>query len=306
MPLVTVRHDSKVSHDISLFYDTFGNPSAEPLMLVMGLSSQMIMWRPAFCEKLAQAGFYVIRFDNRDVGLSVHLDHLGIPPLLWSYLRSFLHNTSAPYTISDMAADVVALMDHLRLPSAHLMGISMGGMIVQQIAVNHPTRVRSLASLHSPAGLWGGSLGVKLGLIRPVPKDREALVKYRVTYLKSISGKKYFDAERVEELVREGLARAFYPPGTARQTAAVLAANFRAEGLDSIGVPTVVMHGADDPLVPPRSGKVIAEAIPGARLVMLPDVAHDLPPELYDLIVGEVRSCADRAAGSHGKHGKAG
>eukprot|EP00906_Rhabdomonas_costata_P037376 RCo052597 len=292
MPLVTVRYCPSAGQDIQLFYDTFGDRSTgQPLLLVMGLGGQMILWRTEFCERLAEEGFFVIRFDNRDVGLSSHLDHLGCTDVVSMFLGSLL-GVSAPYTIHDMALDAAALLDHLGVPQAHLCGFSMGGLIVQQMAVSFPERVLSLTTVSSPAGLSGCTLRGKIAVLRLSSQDPDDDIQRTVNVVKSVSTRKYFDEQECEACVREVVARSPYIGGVPRQLAAILAAGYGVPDVHTVRAPTMVFHGTEDPIVPPESGKVLASAISGARLFMLKDGAHDLPPEIDEILIDGLKENA--------------
>lgn len=276
--------------ELELCFETFGSATAPPMLLIMGLASQMLMWDDEFCEQLAARGFRVIRFDNRDIGRSSQLRG-AIIPTRWQLMRRSARG--AAYTLEDLAADTVGLLDHLKIDKAHIVGASMGGMIAQLVAVNHPDRVLSLVSIMSTTGNRGvGKPQPKMmmRLMRKRPRERDAYIEDHIETYRAI-GSKGFDFE--EEYKRERAARLFergvYPAGSARQLAAVASAPDRTEALRGISAPTTVIHGDADPLVDVSGGRATAEAIPGARLVIFPGMGHDLPralwPEIIDAIV---------------------
>jgi pimeloyl-ACP methyl ester carboxylesterase len=279
--------------ELELCYETFGSASSPPVLLIMGLASQMLLWDDQFCEQLASRGFHVIRFDNRDVGRSSHLRGAVIPTR-WQLLRGSARG--AAYALDDMAADSVGLLDHVKAGAAHIVGASMGGMIAQLIAINHPDRVLSLVSIMSTTGnpkVGRPQPRMMMRLMRKGRHEREAYIADHVETYRAI-GSKIYDFE--EDYKRERAARLFergvYPAGSARQLAAVTSAADRTEALGTIHVPTTVIHGDADPLVDVSGGRATAEAIPGARLVIFPGMGHDLPralwPEIIDAIVENI------------------
>ena len=268
---------------VQIEYQTFGDGQAETVLLVNGLGSQMTRWPEAFCEKLAARGFRVIRFDNRDTGLSTWLD-------------------GHDYTLAAMADDAVAVLDAAGVARAHIAGVSMGGMIVQRMAIDHPDRVLSMTSIMSAPGAQGTltstpEAAAVLNAAAPDPKaDFEAFVAHGIRNARTIGspGYPWTDAElraRVEAEYR----RAFNPPGVVRQRRAIMADGDRTPALRKLSVPTVVLHGADDPLVQPVGGTATAEAIPGAELRMIPGMGHDLPPGLHDIFLDAILAAARRA-----------
>jgi pimeloyl-ACP methyl ester carboxylesterase len=280
---------------IHLEHDTFGDRSDPPLLLVMGLGFQLIHWDPEFCRRLADRGFHVIRFDNRDVGLSTKIRGGPRP----NPLASFAGFTgSASYTLWDMADDTARLLDRLELPAAHVAGISMGGMIAQSLAIKHPDRVLSLASMLSTTG--NRRVGVPRMralalLLKRAPAEREAYIDFAVGVQKVIGSRKHLDEERVRAVAGAAFDRCHYPVGMLRQLVAIQASGDRTEQLKRLDVPTVVIHGSDDPLVPTRAGHATARAIPGARMVEIPDMAHDLPPAVWDHVIGAIVANTERS-----------
>ena len=252
----------------------------------MGLASQMLLWDDQFCEQLAGRGFRVVRFDNRDVGHSTHLRGSAIPKR-WQLLTR--NPRAAAYSLDDMASDSVGLLDALEIPAAHVVGASMGGMIAQLIAINHPDRVLSLVSIMSTTGnrrVGRPQPRMMMRLMRKGQRERAAYIEDHIDTYRAI-GSKGFDFD--EEYKRERAARLFdrgvYPAGSARQLGAVTAAPDRTPALGNVSVPTTVIHGDADPLVDVSGGRATAEAIPGARLVILPGMGHDLPRELWPQII---------------------
>ena len=291
-PWVAVPFPPNVIH---LEHDTFGDPNDPPLLLVMGLGFQLIHWDPEFCQQLADQGFYVIRFDNRDVGLSTKIRG-GPKP---NPLAAFAGITkSASYTLWDMADDTAALLDRLGLPAAHVVGISMGGMIGQSLAIKHPDRVLSLASLLSTTGNRRVGLPRVRALallLKRAPEEREAYLDFAVEVGKVIGSRKYMDEARVRAIAAAAYDRCYYPVGMLRQLVGIQASGDRTEQLKRLDVPTVVIHGSDDPLVPTRAGHATAKAIPGARMVEIADLAHDLPPAVWDQVVEAIVENTQRA-----------
>jgi pimeloyl-ACP methyl ester carboxylesterase len=276
--------------ELELCYETFGSASAPPLLLIMGLASQMLMWDDQFCEQLASRGFRVIRFDNRDIGRSSLLRG-AVLPTRWQLLRR--SPRGAAYTLDEMAADSVGLLDHLKIGAAHIVGASMGGMIAQLVAINHPDRVLSLVSIMSTTGnpkVGRPQPKMMMRLMRRGQREREAYIEDHLATFRAIGSKVYeFEEEYVRELAGRLFERGVYPAGSARQLGAVVSATDRTQALAGIRVPTTVIHGDADPLVDVSGGRATAEAIPGARLVIFPGMGHDLPralwPEIIDAIV---------------------
>ena len=294
---------------ITLEYEVHGDADAEPLLLVMGLGGQLIAWPLEFVERLVERGFRVIRFDNRDVGLSTKVD-APVPTrrqvVLSAASRRLAH---AAYTLHDMADDAVALLDHLDIRRAHVVGISMGGMISQTIAIRHPHRVATLTSIMSNTGDRKHGR-ISLPLLRKIPRlltrDPEVALDNGVKIMELVSGP-HFDAAAAREIGAAALERSYNAAGTARQTMAIAASPDRTRALGSVTAPTLVIHGLVDPLVTPSGGIATAKAIPGARLVMYPDMGHDLPRPRWDEIIDEIARTARRvSADETGETGDAG
>lgn len=287
--------------DIELAYETFGAPTGEPLLLIMGTGGQMLLWPDDFCRRLAERGFQVIRFDNRDTGLSTHLTQAGRPSQLTMLFRPA---AAATYRLPDMAGDALAVLDALSRHSAHIVGISQGGMIAQTLAVHHPDRVRTLTSISSgPAPRIGqpkpATLLKMLKVANPKRvKSREDMAEYMVA-LKQITGSPAYPAD--EASLREVGRRCYdhHPPDMAavqRHTAAIAASGDRRAELAHVRAPTLVLHGEDDQMIRIVAGRATADAIPGARLVTYPGMGHDLPPELWNDIINEITALARQAA----------
>eukprot|EP00667_Euglena_gracilis_P013354 EG_transcript_13769 len=301
MPLAPVGVCPSTGQPIELFYDTFGDPTDEAVLLIMGLGAQMVVWTKLWCESLAARGFYVIRFDNRDVGLSTHLDDELSPSAVLNYLRHAAgQKPKCVYRLSDLARDAVGLLDHLGVGAAHVVGASMGGMVAQLLALEFPRRAKSLCCIMSTTGeadLPKASLSVMLQMARYVPDDRERRIKATLQTLSLTAGKKYFDADFARSYLEEAYDRSSYRGGFSRQTAAVLEARGRRKLLSRIAVPTLVIHGTEDPLIPPECGIDIHRHIPGSQLLLMDDMGHSLPPPLYPQLVAAIADNA-RLAGA--------
>jgi pimeloyl-ACP methyl ester carboxylesterase len=291
---VTVRKTNVGAVDLA--YETFGEHGRPPVLLVMGIGSQMINWHEDFCTALSD-GRFVIRFDNRDVGESQWLD--GQPDLAAIAGGDM---SSVVYTLEDMADDAVGLLDSLGLQSAHVVGASLGGMIAQTIAIRHPGRVRTLTSIMSTTGEAGVAHPTEAAakaLMSPPARSREEAME-RIVEVRRVIGSPGF--ERDEDDIRERAARAWdrgvNPAGFARQLAAVYASGDRTEALRSLEVPTLVIHGEDDPLIPASGGRATAAAIPGAELWIVPGMGHDLPRQLWPELIGRIGALAESVDGA--------
>jgi pimeloyl-ACP methyl ester carboxylesterase len=281
--------------DVELAYQTFGSPEHPPLLLVMGLGTQMLGWPDEFCERLADRGYFVIRFDNRDIGLSTHFHEAGTPDLM----AAFAGRGSAPYTLSDMAADAAGLLEALGIERAHVVGASMGGMIAQTLAIEHPDRVRSLTSIMSTTGdraVGAATEAATAVLLAPPATTREEAMNRAVSTYRVIGSPGYeLDEAALRERAGEAFARAHDPAGVARQLAAILTTADRTPRLRDLRAPTLVIHGAEDPLVHVSGGRATAEAIPDAELVVLDGMGHDLPRGLWPEIVERITAHAAKA-----------
>jgi pimeloyl-ACP methyl ester carboxylesterase len=285
----------------ALEVDDQGPPSAEAVLLVMGLGMQLVAWPDELVQRLLAHGLRVIRFDNRDAGLSQGFDELGKPNLAAAGLRHLLHlPAQSPYTLADMAADTLGLIDALGLQRVHLVGASMGGMIAQHVAARHPQRVASLGLIMTTSGARHlPQPGWELrGLLmrRPDGRDAEAVVAHFERLLRAIGSPGHPpDPERLRQRLRATVARAWRPAGTARQLAAVVADGDRSALLPLITAPTVVIHGEDDPLVPVAAGRELVRLIAGARSDFIAGMGHDLPLPLLNRIADGLAANARRA-----------
>jgi len=284
-----------VGGGITLCYETFGDPSDPAALLIMGLGAQMVAWQDDFCLELAARGLYVVRFDNRDIGRSTHLQ--GPPPSLGQLLRYSVPPTN--YTLADMAQDAVGLMDELGISSAHVIGASMGGMIAQTLAARHPTRVRSLVSmLSSTGGRWVGrpALSSYAIFLRKAPREREAFIEHANRLFAKVGSRGIpQDNEGVRRIAALSFDRELDRTGTGRQLAAIIASGDRTAELAQITAPTLVIHGSIDPLVSPSGGRATARAIPGAKLMMIEGMGHDLPRVLWPRLIDAFASHAAEA-----------
>ncbi len=282
------------TNGIDIVYETFGKTGNRPLILIMGIGSQMVTWPVAFCEKLAKAGHFVVRFDNRDAGLSTKLDDAGIPNI-WEVVAAVEAGSqvNVPYRLSDMAADTLGLMDALKIKKAHIGGLSMGGMIAQTMAIEHQDRVISLISMESTTGepgLPGASPEVREVLLKLPPTEREAYIQHMVHVHRLFAGDstKYDEATQ-RELSALSYDRSSYIAGFARQFAAIVASGGRKKALASVRVPTLVIHGADDTLFPREHGQDTADAIKGAKFLLVQGLGHGTAyPGLWDEIVAAI------------------
>jgi pimeloyl-ACP methyl ester carboxylesterase len=279
-----VSFTSTDNRQIELEYDHFGNPTDPALLLIMGFTAQMVAWDEEFCQQLANRGHFVIRFDNRDCGLSTKLH--GVPSNSDAVIMAAMMETEMPpvaYTLSDMAADAMKVLDHLNIERAHIMGASMGGMIAQTVAIEHPHRVKTLISVMSQPGelTVGQPTQEAMELIvTPAPTDRDEYIAFAPKW-QLWQSKKY----RSDEVSRRNAIRDFdrsnYPEGGPRQMAAIYASGSRAEGLQKLQVPTLVIHGTEDQLITPSGGERTAELIPNSTLLMVDDMGHDMPQPLW-------------------------
>jgi pimeloyl-ACP methyl ester carboxylesterase len=284
------------ANGIELAYQEIGDPDGEPLLLVMGLATQMLAWDEEFCALLAERGFRVVRFDNRDIGRSTKVNSGGVPNRADMLLG---RRRAAAYLLRDMAADTTGLMDHLGIESAHLVGASMGGMIAQTVAIESPGRVRSLVSIMSSTGnrLLGLPSWRAFGtlLARPGP-GREAAIERTVETFRTIGSPGYpMDEQRLRRLAGASYDRSHSRAGIARQLHAVTASGDRTAELERLRLPATVLHGDSDPLIRPIAGRATARAIRDSRLRIFPGMGHDLPRRLWPDFVEEIAATAARA-----------
>lgn len=287
--------------NIRLEYERFGRESAPVILLIMGLGAHMQRWNVEICDGLVARGFCVIRFDNRDAGLSSRLDAAGVPPLGEVMSAALQGKVPAiPYTLCDMAADTLGLMDALGIAAAHVVGISMGGAIAQIHAAQHPSRVRSLNLLMTSSGsptLPGPTPAAAASLFAPLPRDRsrESIVADGMRRYFAVASPAYPSAPAwVQAMLEAEYDRGFHPSGVARQLAAIIAGGDRRPLLAQIRVPTRVLHGAEDPLIPPACGEDIARHVPGAVLELIEGMGHDLPLALTGRLVDAIAGHAER------------
>lgn len=292
---------STTANGIQIEYETFGSSSSSPLLLIMGLGGQLIRWPEVFCQELADRGHYVIRFDNRDTGLSSKIDEAGVPDVMKIITATLTGSAvTVPYTLKDMAADAIGLLDALSAERAHLCGVSMGGMIAQTMAIGYPSRILSLISMESSTGdpaLPNGSPEAMSSLMTPAPADRNAYIDHMGRVFTVLAGgSSLFDEEWEREKSAESFDRCYHPQGVTRQLAAVLASGSRREDLGTVTAPTLVIHGSLDPLVPVEHGRATAEAIPGAELLLLDELGHGLSfPTLWPRIADAITAHTRRA-----------
>jgi pimeloyl-ACP methyl ester carboxylesterase len=282
--------------DVELCFETFGDRSDPALLLVMGLGTQMIGWPDAFCALLADRGYFVIRFDNRDIGRSTHFRGHRPPTVKQLLTRD---KSAAVYSLADMADDAAGLLDHLGIERAHVAGASMGGMIAQTLAARHPDRVLSLASIMSNTGhLWRGTPGLRVYpiFLRRPAGNREGAIESTVSAFRLIGSPGFpFEEEELRKHAQVSFERGYNPAGALRQLAAILAAGDRTGELRRITAPTVVIHGTKDRMIRPSGGRATARAVPGARLVEIEGMGHDLPPGAWERIVDAITDNARRA-----------
>lgn len=280
---------------IELEYETFGDPVHPTLLVVCGFTSQMSGWDSGLCSALTAQGLHVVRYDNRDVGLSTKLSGVVNPMKVLKAVNAGETLPEVPYTLSEMAADGVGLLDHLGVERAHVAGVSMGGMIVQTMAIEHPDRIASLTSIMSTTGapkVGTATPEARDALLAPPPADRQDYIDSSVR-AGVWASKRYVDFDAMKQRAAADYDRAFYPQGSIRQLAAIYASGDRSQALGALDVPTLVIHGRDDTLITPSGGEATAALIPGSKLLLLADMGHDLPKPLWpvftEAIGGHVR-----------------
>ena len=292
------------ANGVSIEYESFGPHGAPVILLIMGLGAQLTRWPLQFCEKLVARGYRVVRFDNRDVGLSTRFDAAPVPELGQIIAaRMAGRPAEVPYTLNDMGADTVGLLDALGIRQAHIVGASMGGMIAQVVAAEYPQRVLSLTSIMSTTGNPAlppptPAAAAALMARAPDPSDQDAYVAHGLNTFRTIGSPGYpFDESTSRERLLADAARSYNPAGVGRQLAAVTASGDRRNQVRRVRAPTVVVHGAEDPLVPVAGGRDTAECITGAQLRIIPGMGHDFPPALYDTIIDAIEIAIARANG---------
>jgi pimeloyl-ACP methyl ester carboxylesterase len=277
------------ANGIQIEYDTFGAISSPALLLIIGAGGQLIYWEDGFCELLAKKGLFVIRFDNRDSGLSTKFEEAGVPDMIAAMQGK---PVSTAYSLEDMADDAVGLLDALGIRKAHICGSSMGGEISQIISYRYPQRVLSLTSIMSSTGnpeLPQMKPDVLAAVFEPVPGEREAFIEHNVNLWRKLWSPGFsFDEKRLRTVLAASYDRSYYPQGMIRQSAAVLTHGYRRSSIASIKVPTLVIHGDGDPLMPVEGGKETAALIPGAKLLIINGMGHDMPKEVWPAIVDAI------------------
>ena len=282
------------ANNIDIEYGTIGESTGRPLILIMGLASQLVNWPEEFCLKLAEKGHYVIRFDNRDVGLSTKIEEGGMPDLTQA-IEAYIQGQSVdvPYTLSDMAADTVGLMDALQIDRAHICRLSMGGMIAQILAREYPQRTRSIVSLSSSIGdpaLPPATPEAMDAMMSTPPQDRAVYLDYSARVYRAFAGGSHkYDEELQKEISGHAYDRRLYPMGFMRQLAAIWSSGNRKKALAEVKIPTLVIHGTHDALLPIAHGRATADAIPGAKLLVVDGLGHGVAyPSLWDEIVDAI------------------
>lgn len=289
------------ANGIALEVEDHGSPAGEPLVLIMGLGMQLVAWPDEFVAMLVGRGFRVIRFDNRDIGLSQHLDHLGVPNVARDAFRHLVGlPVRSPYGIRDLADDTAALLDALGLASAHVCGASMGGMVAQHLAARHATRIRSLTLMMTTSGsrwLPGPTLKVRAALVaRPADAGFDSIVDHYVALYRLIGSPAYpMPDDELRERVARAVRRSHHPQGVARQLVAIAADGNRTPLLRDIAAPTQVIHGEHDPLVPVAAGRDLVRRIAGARGDFIAGMGHDLPRGLWPRFIDDIAQVAGRA-----------
>ena len=278
---------AKISSTIELEYDTFGDPKDPALLLIMGYGAQLVVWEEEFCQMFAAKNLFVIRYDNRDCGLSTKFDGIEVDAaavLMAALMKEPIPPT--PYTLADMAKDAVGLLDFLKIERAHIFGASMGGMIAQTMALDHPTRVQTLISVMSGSELESAlpTPEAMAILLSVPPSDREGFIAHSPIY-QEFQSKKYRSDENSKRIAARDFDRSYYPQGVTRQFAAIFALAPRLSEISNITTPTLVIHGKDDTLIRPVAGQRTAEIISNAKLVLIDDMGHDMPKPIWRLLV---------------------
>ena len=287
--------------EIEIHYETAGDPGDAPLLFVMGLGAQLIAWPADWCQTFVDAGRFVVRFDNRDCGLSTKLQGVTVDlPAVMAAWAGGGPMPEVPYRLSEMAADAVAVLDDLGIERADIVGASLGGMIVQTMAIEHPARVRTLTSIMSTTGepaYYQSVPEVRAMLFQPMPDDRDGIIAASVERSRAMASPRWFDADEAARRTAAAYDRSYFPEGLLRQTAAIRASGSRDAALRQLEVPTLVIHGRADTLILPVGGEHTAELVPGANLFLVHDMGHDLPPPLWPLLTDLILSHTARAIG---------
>lgn len=282
---------------VTLHVEDFGG-TGEPLLLVMGIGAQKVYWPVELCEVFQSRGFRVIRMDNRDIGESSHLSHLPVPNPVRTLARAALGlKVDAPYTLSHMAGDLRVVLDALGIAKAHVAGMSMGGMIAQTFCIEHPDRALSLTSMSSTTGdrryAFAASPGALRALLRPTPRTRDEYAERTLEMSSAIGGKTHPpEVDLLKRIGHESFDRGTNPAGFARQLAAICASGSRRKALAQLRLPTLVIHGTQDPLVPASAGRATAALVPNARFLELGDMGHDLPRPLWNVLADAIQGLA--------------
>ncbi len=287
------------ANNIEIEYDTFGDPSSEPFLLITGLGYQMIRWRIDFCNQLSNRGFFVIRFDNRDVGLSTKLEELGVPDIMKATLAIQKgESVETPYTLEDMAADAIGLLDFLNIEKAHVCGLSLGGFIAQIIAYDYPQRILTLTSISSSTGnpeLPLAKPEILQMFFTPTPSDREPYIELKVKQRRTIFGTGFpFDEDEQRQIAAESFDRSHYPQGYTRQLLASLVSGDRRSQISTIKAPTLIIHGSDDPVVLVEHGRDTAKVITDSELLIIDGLGHTIEapgswPQIIERITQNAR-----------------
>jgi len=284
-----------------IWYEEAGDPSHETILLIMGLGVQLTHWPDEFVDALVARGFHVVRFDNRDIGLSQKWGDVKPPSLTWQVLRARIGwKAKVPYTLAEMAADAAGLLDALKIDKAHAVGASMGGMIGQLLAINHPEKLLSLTSVMSTTGNpklpQADKVAIDTLTARPASMEEDVLVEHGLRVLRAIGSPGFpLDEDQARERTRVNVRRSIDPMGLPRQLAAIIDDGDRTQRLGNVTTPTLVLHGEGDPLVKLAAGEATAKAIPGAKLVSVPGWGHDFPLQLVDQLADEVAAHAKAA-----------
>jgi pimeloyl-ACP methyl ester carboxylesterase len=288
------------ANGIQIEYDTFGDSSSPAILLIAGNGAQIYFWDAGFCGLLVQKGYFVIRFDNRDSGLSTKFEEAGIPDFMAAVKAAMAGNpVESAYTLEDMADDAVGLLDVLGIAKAHICGASMGGMIAQVIACRHPEHVLSLTSIMSTTGnpeLPQGKPEALAAVLAPAPDERKNYIEHMMNVWRKIWSPGFpFEEERARAFIEKSFDRSYYPQGAIRQNIALIANGDRRPFLSSLKIPALVIHGADDPLIPCEAGKDTARVIPGAKLFIISGMGHDMPKDIWGQMVEAISENAAQA-----------